>query len=1023
MSEKPIILAIDDEETIRRSIRGFFEDSGFEVWEAGNGREGLELFRRKLPEVVLVDLRMPGISGLEVIEKMAAEAPEIPLVVLSGTGVIADAIDAIRKGAWDYVTKPVIDMAALEHVVNSARERAKLREESRRYREHLEEEVLRRTRQLRQLNYRLKTIVRSSRSVMACTSVAAVTRQLLAEFASNMCTEAGALYLLEEGKLVLMSALGPGRPAASIPLPVPTSSIIGKALVEKAPILVLDVAAEGLSLPDVREEWKQGALCAFPLIDSTGEPLGIVMLHNSTCFTFTEQDVEIGAVLASYSCEATRAVRAMELLNASETQYRNLVENINEVIYAVNADGIFTYVSPVSESMTGYRPEEIIGRNYREFSPSPRKQESTIQELLKGTARQAEFAITKKSGGLLWVRASSRPVQNGDRVTGIHGVLTDISERKAAEEQLEKRAFELTVINDLARELGFELTLESAVSTSLRHVMQSIEPDVALIFTMEEGNITLKGLIPEPLGSQDDALAIHRAAERICGLAVQERLPVFSRDISSEPRCAFEKCEQSGLRSFGALPLISAGEIIGVLGVASHHERDFQKDASFLETLSNEIAIGMKNNILYHKAQNYALELKAHLMQIEAAEKENRELTKQLNQAQKMEAVGTLAAGIAHDFNNILSAIVGYTEITRLKTDQAELKSHLDRVLGACDRAKNLVGRILTFSRATDLERRPVDIGSIITEALKLVRASIPSMIEIRQDITSNVLTVLADPTQIHQVLINLCTNAAHAMSQRDGVIEVGLENLEVTPQMAHFQLNLSPGLYVKLTVRDTGDGIAPELMHRIFEPFFTTKTKGESTGLGLSVVYGIAKGCGGTVTAESELGEGSVFSVYLPAITDTVVSTPIVRDPLPEGSERILFVDDEEIIVDICREMLESLGYTVTASVGGMAALEIFRRSPDKFDLVITDMTMPGITGVDLSREILTIRPDIPIILCTGFTELITEEKAKAMGIREFVMKPLSRRAIAELARKALEQKHCSHPAPQEWRPLGSLH
>ncbi|MGA2400480.1 MAG: response regulator, partial [Syntrophobacteraceae bacterium] len=571
MSENPTLLTIDDEEPVRRSIRGFFEDAGFEVWEAGDGREGLALFRRKRPEVVLVDLRMPGVSGLEVIETMAAEAPEIPVVVLSGTGIITDAIEAIRKGAWDYVTKPVVNMDALEHVVNSVRERARLREETRRYQEHLEDEVLRRTQELKQLNDRLKAIVRSSRSVMACTSVSGVARQLLEEFASNMSAEDGNLYLLEDGKLVLQCALHPGGTMDSIPFPVPASSLIGKALAEKTPILVRDVSVDEGSLSS-SWEGQGGSLLAFPFIDSSGRPLGIVTLHNGTPFAFTEQDREIGAVMASYSCEATRAVRAAESLRAGEKQYRELVENIDEAIYALDTDGKITYISPVIESMTGYRPEDVIGRNYSEFLSSEYESQwaNDLRDALTGTAKPAELVTIKKSGEMLWVRASSRPMLDGGRVTGIQGVLTDVSDRKAAEEQLEKKAFELSVMNNLARELGFDLTIESAVQTCLQHVTRSTEPDLALIFVMEENVLVLKGIMPGTLVPPGEVLPTHHVGECLCGLALSERLPIFSGDIHADPRCTFEECKKAGLRSFGALPLISAGEIIGVLGVASY---------------------------------------------------------------------------------------------------------------------------------------------------------------------------------------------------------------------------------------------------------------------------------------------------------------------------------------------------------------------------------------------------------------------------------------------------------------------
>ena len=1008
MNEPCTLLTIDDEEPIRRSIRGYFEDSGFEVWEAGDGQEGLAIFRERRPEVVLVDLGMPGISGLEVIRTLAEEAPETPVVVLSGTGVMADAIGAIRKGAWDYVMKPVVEMAALDHVVKNVRERARLREEQRRYQKHLEDEVLRRTRELRELNERLKAIVRSSRSVMACTSMVEVTRQLLAEFASNMAAEDGCLYLLENGHLVLKHALDLQQAAASIPLPVPTTSILGRALTEKSAILIPFVSvAEGASL-DGGKTIEAGSLLAFPFVESFGEPLGIVVLHKKTGPPFTEQDREIGAVLASYGCEAIRAARAMESLRQSEKKYRELVENMSEVVYMVDADGKFSFVSPVVESMSGHRPEEIIGKDFKQFVPLQQiaQLEKEFREGMTGLIKPVEFEILTKSGERLWVRASNRPVLKGDCITGIQGILTDVSERKSAEFKMERRAFELSVMNDLARELGFDLSLETAVATALKHVCQSLKPDVAMIFVMEDDELVLKGLISETNGLREEAVSPHRGGECLCGLAVSERMPLFSSNIQSDPRCSLEECKKAGLCSFGALPLISADEIIGVLGVAAYHERHFEEEAAFLKALSSEIAIGLKNNLLYHKAENYALELQSRLVQIEAAEKEKAELTRQLNQAQKMEAIGTLAGGIAHDFNNILSAIIGYTEITKLKIDQPALHRYLDQVLSACDRAKNLVGQILTFSRVTELERRPVDVTSITKEAIKLLRATIPSIIEIRRKTAPDVHAVLADPTQIHQVLINLCTNAAHAMREMGGVLGVELENVEITPEMTHSRLDVSPGLYVLLTVSDTGVGIAPEVIDRIFDPFFTTKVKGEGTGLGLSVVYGIVKEFGGSITVQSEPGAGSTFRVYLPAITDMTEAGVETGAPIAGGNERILFVDDEKILMEMGRDILEELGYRVTAIPNSKQALELFRTQPDQFDLVMTDMTMPGMTGADLSQEILQIRPDLPIILCTGLSEIITEEKAMAMGIREFVMKPLNLRSIAELVRRALERK-----------------
>lgn len=387
---------------------------------------------------------------------------------------------------------------------------------------------------------------------------------------------------------------------------------------------------------------------------------------------------------------------------------------------------------------------------------------------------------------------------------------------------------------------------------------------------------------------------------------------------------------------------------------------------------------------------------------------ERKAMESRLLQSHKMEAVGNLAGGIAHDFNNILAAIIGYAEITKGKLQQKELHPYLDQVLKASDRAKNLVTQILAFSRKADKEIKPVDISSLTMETLKLLRATIPSTIDIRKKISPSVGEVLADPVQLHQVIMNLCTNAAHAMREKGGILEVGLDSTEITPQMLPLFPDVKPGPYVKLSVDDTGAGISSEIMSKIFDPFFTTKKRGEGTGLGLSVVYGIVKECGGTVTVQSEPGRGSSFTIFLPAIERGAELARESSRPVPGGRERILFTDDEEILVEMGREMLEGLGYEVTTATSSARALEIFRAQPDRFDLVITDMTMPGMTGKELAGELLGIRPDIPIILCTGFSEIITEEEAKSMGIRKFAIKPLNLRSIADLIRAVLERREC---------------
>ncbi|CAB1056839.1 multi-sensor hybrid histidine kinase [Olavius sp. associated proteobacterium Delta 1] len=380
------------------------------------------------------------------------------------------------------------------------------------------------------------------------------------------------------------------------------------------------------------------------------------------------------------------------------------------------------------------------------------------------------------------------------------------------------------------------------------------------------------------------------------------------------------------------------------------------------------------------------------------------QLEKRLAQAQKMEAIGTLAGGIAHDFNNILSAIMGYTELSLIDIPQdSAVRKNLKQVLKAGGRAKELVQQILTYSRQREREMQPVKINLVVNEALKLLRASLPSTIQINNDIKSN-LAVMSDPTNIHQVVMNLCTNAGHAMQENGGLLAVGLMDVDIDADFAKRHLGLNPGKYVRLTVSDTGHGMSPEVIERIFDPFFSTKNKGEGTGMGLSVVHGIVKSHGGTLTVDSTPGQGSVFKAFFPAIESEWVPDSEHADLMVTGTESILFVDDEAFQADIAKQMLSRLGYRLTTRTSSVEALELFMQSPEKFDLVISDMTMPHMTGDVLARELISIRPDIPIIVCTGYSDRINTDIASDIGIRELVMKPVVIKDIAQCIRRVLD-------------------
>jgi PAS domain S-box-containing protein len=384
---------------------------------------------------------------------------------------------------------------------------------------------------------------------------------------------------------------------------------------------------------------------------------------------------------------------------------------------------------------------------------------------------------------------------------------------------------------------------------------------------------------------------------------------------------------------------------------------------------------------------------------------ERKRLEKHLAQSQKMEAIGTLAGGIAHDFNNILSAIVGYTDLASFEVPaDSRISRHLECVLSACDRAKNLVEQILTFSRKAEREKVLLDLRLIIEECLKLLRATLPSTIEIKTYIPAGSYTVSAEPVQLHQVVLNICTNAAHAMRDHGGLLEICMKRLDIDQDSAGQYRNLNPGEYYLMTISDTGCGMTPEVVSRVFEPFFTTKEPGEGTGLGLSVAHGIIRDHGGTIGVYSEPGRGTTFKVYLPAAQGQFIPRQAEEaGDLLMGRERILLVDDERTLVDLTRQMLERLGYQVEAFDSSPAALAAYLAAPDRFDLIITDQTMPRLTGAELAVEALKVRPDLPIIILTGYSVHISVEKAKALGVRQVLMKPLVVREVARAVREVL--------------------
>lgn len=440
------------------------------------------------------------------------------------------------------------------------------------------------------------------------------------------------------------------------------------------------------------------------------------------------------------------------------------------------------------------------------------------------------------------------------------------------------------------------------------------------------------------------------------------------------------------------VPMKSKRKLIGVLEVINKKNGSCfkEEDALLLSIFSHHAAIAIENAMLFNSMKT-GLE-KEKIIEQKVAESE------------RLRSIGTLAGGIAHDFNNILGAIMGYTQLAQMDAaKESKQFANLDKVVGASYRARDLITQILAFSRQSEKEYKPIQINQIVKEALKLIHASLPKTIEIHENLKCRSL-VMGDSTQIHQVVMNLCTNAGQVMKEAGGVLEISLE--ELSPgEVEYIRQDLKPGPYLSLRVKDSGEGMAPRVMARIFEPFFTTKEKGQGTGMGLAVVHGIVKSHGGDIQVTSQQGKGSIFTIFLPIVKkdpEPVAIPP--EETIPGGKEHILFVDDEIMLVDVAQKSLNTLGYQVTIETDSTEALHRFKQVPDKYDLVITDMTMPIMAGDKMARKMMDVRPDIPIILCTGFNSNISKEKAMSLGFKDFLMKPVSFNDLALTVRKVLD-------------------
>ncbi len=702
-------------------------------------------------------------------------------------------------------------------------------------------------------------------------------------------------------------------------------------------------------------------------------------------------------------------------LTLAEENYEFIIQNIPEIIYKIDPEGRFVYLNHVVRSL-GYEPEELLGKHFSILIlPKDAVRVSSSKVLPNFTGQKTghkgapklfderrtgvrmtselEIRLLLKSSrsnidqtdpptkDLVYVEINSSGLYASYQQTkerkflGTVGIIRDITERRKTEEKLhqhqlylEEQVAERTAeLLDANRSLQDEITerkqsqeFSQDILSAMGQSLVVIGPDHRII----TANKAYYELTDQPL----DTLI----GDKCFSTLYQKGEPCFE----SDEECPVKQALTSGKRQT----------------VVKHH-LDKKGDMASWEMQ----CYPMRN------ATGKIVSTMVIITDITAKLK----LEKQLQQAQKLESIGTLAGGIAHDFNNILGVIVGYSELASVNFESGiDARDEITQILKASARAEELVQQILTFSRKTETQLQPMQPHLVTNEALKMLRASIPSSVTINTEIDKNCGSIESDPTNIHQIIVNLCTNAFQAMENEKGNLTVTLRRQEIMEKEIAGN-TISPGAFIVLTVADTGRGMDKETMQRIFDPFFTTKDVDKGTGLGLAVIHGIVQDSKGFIEVESTPGQGSIFRVYFPVLNDDIpLPKKIIEKDVPTGTERILLVDDEPLLVKLEQKQLEMAGFQVTGISNSTDALKKFQSDPDKFDLIVTDQTMPGLRGSELARAILKINPAIPIILCTGFSSVISKEEALAAGIKKFVVKPTKRHELVTAIRTVLDEQ-----------------
>ncbi len=659
----------------------------------------------------------------------------------------------------------------------------------------------------------------------------------------------------------------------------------------------------------------------------------------------------------------------------NEKKFRNLYENAPIAYFSIDCDGTIQRSNRRAQELLGYDKSELLGKNADSLLSNKGELSRVLYQTNKSFSKKnlsknnnvtnIELQLKRKDQTHIWFNFSIDTIKNGSGdILEYRVAAYDITDRKQAEAKIEKANEELEFrVEQRTAELQKEIQDRIMAEEKYRRLMEA-SPVPITVYDMKGNAVYIN-----PAFSQTFGWSLEELQGEKIDYVPEEEIPATRK----------------------MLELVKQGE-----GHHGFETRRYSKNKKILDV-----------SISFDVWRGHGGILKGSVVILHDVT-ERKRLEAQLLQSHKMEAIGTLAGGIAQDFNNILSGIFSFSQLAERNIENSQkVKAHISQIVKGAQRAAELVQQILTFSRQTGTQKRLLCLSSVVTDALKLLRSSIPAIIEIRENITSEAM-VMADSTQMHQVIMNLCTNAYHAMSEKGGILTIGLKEIEVSEKEKFRDLCLMPGRYLKLEVKDTGHGMSEKTLEKAFDLYFTTKKVGKGTGFGLALVHSIAKGHDGFVRLDSVLGQGSTFYVYLPVAekkndTDTI---EIRDDSSLRGTENIMIVDDEESIRTGTKEFLEDCGYQVSAFENGLQAFEEFNKDPRGFDLIITDMNMPQMTGEELSVRVLKTRKEMPIILCTGYSEIISEARAIELGIQKYVQKPILSQELSFFIRETLDRK-----------------